>query len=273
MPQFLPSPERIEPVQIDDPRLAPYVNIRHVQTRRDGDFFIAEGRLVVERLIDSDYSIKSIVVEHGLNAAWIDRVATDVSILSLPRSNLEQLLGFNFHRGVIACGIRRRFALANELDWNSVPLALAAIGVTEPENMGSILRTAAALGVQHILIGPSTTDPFSRRVLRVSMATALKHNFYDLYDPLGTIRSWSDTGVVRSVATTLDPSAVEINNFRHDHRPLLLMMGNEAHGLSKDLLRVSTDRVTIPMQLGTDSLNVSVAAALFLYELTRLKTQ
>ncbi len=259
----------IEVSDLDDPRLAPFVDVRHTNQTRYSDHFLAEGRLIVERLIASDYAVRSILVERHRVPDWIDRAAATTEVLSLTHDRLEQLVGFDFHRGIIACGWRKEIPTADAIDWHCTRTAIAVIGMTEPENLGSLLRSAAAFGVNHVLIGPGSADPLARRVLRVSMATALKHHFYRMPDPVATMREWSSRGDVRTLATTLDSSAVCMSQFRDDHRPRLLVMGNEAKGLSQEILAAASDRVTIPMQLGTDSLNVAVAGAVFLYELSR----
>lgn len=253
---------------LSDPRLAAYANVRQTNAMRHSGRFIAEGRLVVERLIASDYPVESVLVEAGTLPSWLESLPASVPIFAVPKDQLSQLVGFHFHRGVMACGLRKPLLLADELEWDRVPFALAVLGVSEPENLGSMLRSAAAMGVQHVLVGPATIDPFSRRVLRVSMANALKLRFYDLPDPSATLRHWGASGRVRTLATTLHASAKPIESVVLAGQPVLLMMGNEAQGLSPDVLEAATDRVTIPMQLGADSLNVAVAAAIFLYELS-----
>ncbi len=259
----------IEVTDLDDPRLAPYVNVRYTNTTRFCKHFIAEGRLVVERLIASDYGVSSILVEKGRLPEWIHKIEEPTEVYMVPRDRIETLVGFDFHRGVMACGIRQEIPLAESIEWASGDRAIAMMGVTEPENMGSLLRSAAALGVNRVLVGPGSADPLARRVLRVSMATALKHRYFRFHDPVALMRNWRLLGSVRTLATTLDPTATCITQTLNDDRPTVLLMGNEAKGLSQDVLEVATDRVTIPMQLGTDSLNVAVAGAIFLYEMTR----
>ena len=151
--------------------------------------------------------------------------------------------------------------------------SLAAVGVNQRENLGSMLRTAAALGIEQVLIGPRTADPYSRRTVRVSMASVLKLKLYSLEQPVAELQRLQDTGGVRTVVTTLSPDATALDQFVADDRACILVMGNEADGIDPEIEEIATDRVTIPMRLGTDSLNVSVAAAIFIYELsTRLRS-
>ncbi len=266
---------RFEPIDhLEDARLAPYANLRHAAAQRRGEHFIVEGRLPVERLIASQYAVESVVVERGHEQPFAAQMDAHTSIYSLPREQLKQLVGFDFHRGVMACGRRLplrsidRFRFAD----NDPPVALAVIGVTELENLGSIFRSAACFGIRHVLIGPKTIDPLARRVIRVSMANVFGLELYQLDEPEIQLAGLRERMNLRSIATTLDHHATPLCEFMNDDRAMVLIIGNEATGLDPQIQRAATDRVTIPMQLGTDSLNVAVAAALFMHQLTRSRS-
>jgi tRNA G18 (ribose-2'-O)-methylase SpoU len=129
------------------------------------------------------------------------------------------------------------------------------------------MRTAAALGIENLLLGPRTEDPYARRCIRVSMATVFKQRLYELDRPESQLSRLQRTGNVRTIVTTLDADAVPLNQFAADDRPSILIVGNEADGVDRSVQDIATDRITIPMHLGADSLNVAVAAAIFMYEL------
>jgi tRNA G18 (ribose-2'-O)-methylase SpoU len=141
------------------------------------------------------------------------------------------------------------------------------LGINQRENLGSMMRTAAALGIENLLIGPRTADPFSRRTIRVSMATVLKQQLYELDQPADQLARLQRTRDVRTIITTLDAGATPLDKFEPDDRKMVLVVGNEAEGVDHATQAIATDRVTIPMQLGTDSLNVAVAAAIIMYQL------
>jgi tRNA G18 (ribose-2'-O)-methylase SpoU len=257
---------------VDDPRLAAFRDVRHRCQNRESTSFIAEGRLVVERLIDSDYDVESLLVEEGTGAELACRVPDHVPVYSLPAEAIRAVVGYDFHRGVLACG-RRRLPQPLAAFANRSPaargLAVAPVCVTEAANVGSMLRSAAAFGIENVLLGPGTHDPLARRVLRVSMAAVLKQQFYDLADPAEDLRELSHRHGMRTVAATLDKDATPVDAFVPDNRDAILVLGNEASGLPPEVQGVATDRVRIPMRLGTDSLNVAVASAILMYELTR----
>ena len=230
--------------------------------------FVVEGRWCLERLAQSTITIQSVLVESGSEDFVAGLVSRDTSIYVLPRGQIQHLVGFDFHRGVLACGIRPAFKDVDDLlpsDSRS-HLTLAVLGVDLKENLGSMLRSAAAFGVRDVLIGPRTADPYARRCVRVSMGAVFHQTLYTLKDPVTEFKDLADRGY-RTLATTLE-DACPLDQLTHDDRPMILMVGSEANGIPHDLQEVATDRITIPMKLGTDSLNVSVATAIFLYQLS-----
>lgn len=254
---------------LDDPRLRPYRDLRHVAASPRGDWFIAEGRLVVERLIASDYACESILVEAGRHIRFIESLDPSLDVFVLDSPEMQQLVGFDFHRGVLACGRRRELQTTTALPApapGEAPL-MVACGVTDAENLGSLIRSAVALGVERLVITPDTADPLSRRVLRVSMAAALRIAIYTSIQPADDLAELAQRHGYRTVATALTPEALPLEAFVHDDRPLAVILGNEASGLSPAVLRSATDRVMIPMRGGIDSLNVAVAGAIVLYAL------
>lgn len=266
-------------VRVDDPqdpRLAAYADLRHRSTRPDDGFFVAEGRLVVDELIASRYRLASLLLDEALVEEFAPKVPEGVPVYAVSKLRIREIVGFDFHRGVLACGIREPLAsfasfLTEPEDSPSASprVSLAPIGVSEATNLGVILRTATGFGIDRVLLGPATCDPFSRRVIRTSMAAAFKLRFYRLDAPSTQLRELSARDHIRTVATTLRDGATPIERFATDDREAVLLLGSEAKGLSRDIEDAATDRVTIPMRLGVDSLNVNVAAAIFLYELTR----
>lgn len=264
-------PRIIEIDDASDQRLSSYANLRGDQHRgEDAESYIVEGRRCVERLSDSRHEILSVLFERGKQADLAESLPDETIVYSLPSQQVSQLVGYDFHRGVLACARRPALHSIDQLSLLSPPPAvvLAMLGVTELENVGSMIRTAAALGVHHLLIGPKTADPFARRTVRVSMGTIFHQQLYSLDRPQEQLNEIRESGNYRTVATTLDPDATPLNQFVADERPIILLMGCEDSGLEPEIQAEASDRVSIPMQPGIDSLNVAVAAAIFLYQLT-----
>jgi tRNA G18 (ribose-2'-O)-methylase SpoU len=252
---------------IDDPRLAPYREMNERNLTKLSGLFVAEGDKVVERLLASDFEIASILAEPVYAERYGPRVSAATPIYLAPRALLEATVGFNFHRGVVACCRRRPGPNIRELLTGMERALRSTIvvcpDVQDPANLGSILRSAAAFGCQAILLGRRSADPFSRRVLRVSMGSALGLPIVESRDLAADLTALS-AGGFELVATVLDPAAEPLWQSRRESK-LAVLFGSEGHGLGEEWLRLCRRRVTIPLRLGVDSLNVAVAAAVVLY--------
>ncbi len=249
----------------DDPRLAAYRDLPQQNLTRQSGLFIAEGEKVVERLLASPFEVESILAEPEFAAKYEPRVPTQTPIFVASRETLMQTIGFHFHRGILACGRRKPARPLDEILEKLGPQALLVVcpDVQDPTNLGSIIRSTAAFGCEGLLLGPKCADPFSRRVLRVSMGAALHLPVIESDDLTAHLRQLAKADV-ELIAAVLDPAAEPLAAARRIPR-MALLLGSEGHGLSDEWLQFAHRRVTIPMQLGIDSLNVAVAAAVLLY--------
>lgn len=258
---------------LSDPRLDVFRQLRSVATRPAGEFFVAEGRNVVERLLASDFDVVSLLCSVACED-WLSEqpLPPKTELLRVNNQQIRELVGFDFHRGVLACARRRPRDAAQPLPTLAAhQIMLALCEVTDAENVGSIVRTATALGVTDILLSKGCADPFSRRALRVSMGTVLQQRFWYSPDLAASLTTLRDTQACRILAATLGPDAVDLAAFprNYQNQPIVLLLGNEGQGLAAGIEALATDRVTIPMHRDTDSLNVGVAAAIVLYQLSR----
>ncbi|MBW8884791.1 MAG: RNA methyltransferase, partial [Planctomycetia bacterium] len=135
--------------------------------------------------------------------------------------------------------------------------------VQDPTNLGSIIRSTAAFGCDALVLGSKCADPFSRRVLRVSMGAALHLPIIESANLAADVQRLIDADC-ELIAAVLDQTAEPLAAVRRNPR-MALLLGSEGHGLSEEWLQLAHRRVTIPMQLGIDSLNVAIAAAVLLY--------
>jgi tRNA G18 (ribose-2'-O)-methylase SpoU len=250
---------------LDDPRLDPYRNLRRSNRTRWSGQFIVEGHRVVRRLIDSGLAIDSIVVSEHRRQILDDAVPAGVPLLIVSKPLATELVGYNFHQGVAACGIRPQEPQLDDLvpRMPPPPLIVACPHMTDPDNLGGLIRLSAGFGVGALLLGSDCCDPYSRRVLRVSMGTAFQLPILEsagLAADLNRLRT--QHGFVL-LATVLDPHARRLAELAPG-RPSVLLLGNEADGLAPEWVALSDERVTIPMA-AADSLNVTVAAGIFLH--------
>jgi tRNA G18 (ribose-2'-O)-methylase SpoU len=256
---------------IDDPRVAPYRNLRD-RTLRGESIFVTEGRILTRRLLESPFEAESVLAAEGVAAEFAPLVGDRTALYVAAESLLLEIVGFPFHRGVLGCGrrppVRTLAELMPGVD-RSGPLCLVICPeVAKPENLGLIFRTAAGFGVDGVLLGQRCCDPLSRRALRLSMGGVLGVPFARSQNVLDDLQTLKSRYGLELLATVLDDRAERIEQLRWPPRAGLLL-GNEADGLRGDYLSVCDHRVTIPMRPGTDSLNLGVAAGIFVYEMTR----
>lgn len=250
----------------EDPRLAVYRDLKSPLSKRRSQRFVVEGQLLAERLLRSGLDLESVLVEERLADEWAALLPAATPLLVIPHSLVRELIGFRFHRGVLACGIRppnKDFRQLLPAAHDTATWVVCA-GVQDPENLGGILRSGAAFGVQAVLLGEDCADPFSRRVARTSMGANFRLPLIESEDLASDLKALRNELGVQLVATVLADDAEALEAVSPAGRTALLF-GSEGFGLAPHLLALCDRQITIPMRPGVDSLNVNVAAGIFLY--------
>ncbi|WP_425440445.1 TrmH family RNA methyltransferase [Prauserella shujinwangii] len=233
---------------------------------------IAEGTVVVRRLLASPYPVRALLgVERRLRELEGDLAGLAVPAYVTSADVMARVVGFHLNRGVLAVADRApRSTPEQVLEGARVVAVLEGVG--DHENLGALFRNAAALGVDGVLLGPGCADPLYRRSVRVSMGNVLRVPFAPLPDwPAGLdlLRS----GGFRVAALTPRPDAVDLCELsgpaEAEGDRVALLFGSEGHGLSDGALAAADLAVRIPMAGGVDSLNVATAAAVAFYEMGR----
>jgi tRNA G18 (ribose-2'-O)-methylase SpoU len=257
---------------LDDPRLAPYRAIKERELAKGGGRFIAEGEHVVRRLLESGYETESVLLAARRVDEIVPIVPPQVPVYAVPDEMVERVIGFKFHSGVIACGLRGERRTIDDLVLGSpgAPGLMLVIcpEIANAENMGAMIRVCAAFGADALLLGERSCDPFWRQSIRVSMGTVFKLPLVQSDDLLRDVKRLKQEWGVELVSTVLDESAEPLSRATRAAK-LGLLFGNEAQGLEQRYVDACDRRVTIPMKLGTDSLNVAVSAGIMLYHFTR----
>ena len=256
-----------------DDRLAPYRNLKDRELAREGGRFLAEGRHVVERLLAAPFEVESVFCARKRLEHVRPLVPDAVPMYVAPDGVLDEVVGFEFHSGVLAVG-RRPAALGVDA-WAARVTAgdpanctvLVCPHTRSAENLGALLRIGAAFGVAGVVLGPQCTDPFWRRTIRVSMGAVFKLPLLQSDDLRRDLDTLAQAHGFERVAAVTDADAQPLAAASRGPR-LALLLGSEDQGLG-EWVHCSDRRVTIPMSLGTDSLNVAVAAAVFLYHFTQ----
>jgi tRNA G18 (ribose-2'-O)-methylase SpoU len=267
--QLTGSPMAVEVVdRLEDPRLEPYRNLKATNLTRWSNQFVAEGPLVVERLLASRFRVQSVLVSRRLVRYLPSSVPPDCPIYLLDHELAERLVGYSFHTGILACGLRQPGPPLEALIPTDGRFALVAVcpNVNDPENIGAIIRLCAGFGVAGLLLGPGCADPFSRRVLRVSMGTAFTLPIVESTDLRPDLLRLRDEFGFELCATVLDAAAERLETIASPNK-MGILFGNEKHGLDAHWIDLCTRSITIPMAPDADSLNVAVAAGIFFHHL------
>ncbi|MGH7315094.1 MAG: TrmH family RNA methyltransferase [Candidatus Rokuibacteriota bacterium] len=255
-----------------DPRAADYREPRDGQLRRRAGLFLAEGRLVVRRLLEaSRFRIRSLLLTPRALDDLRDLLARDDAPPAYLASaaTIRDVVGFKFHRGCLAAAVRGAPLCPEALIEPPGARALLALEeLADPDNVGAVFRNAAAFGAAGVLLSPGCADPLYRKAIRVAMGATLSMPFArtDWRDGLERLRAAGYT----LVALTPDRDAEDIRAVAGRGSPprrLALLVGAEGPGLGASTRAAADRRVRIPMAAGADSLNVATACGIALHRL------
>ena len=255
----------------DDPRVLEYGHVGDHAWLSERHLFVAEGRLLLERLFAAGtFRIVSVLVTPPAAAALagpLGRVQADVLVVD--PAVLKGVTGFDFHRGCLALVERPRALTLDDLPAQGCVVGLEGVG--NPDNVGGLFRTAAAFDVAAMILDRTTGDPFYRKALRTSMGAALRLPFVRVPGWVGTIRRLREDGWIVAALTPshdadpLDGAACDLASSPRR----VLLAGSEGAGLSPETLAIADYRLRIPIASDVDSLNVTVAAGIALARLSR----
>ncbi|MGC3954153.1 MAG: RNA methyltransferase [Propionicimonas sp.] len=262
----------IEVERADDERLADYVSLRESSLRKrletERGLFIAEGSKVIRRALAAGYPPRSLLLAERWLAELSDLLEPlEVEVYLVSEAVAEQVTGFHVHRGALASLHRiERWSVADVLTGRRV---MVLEGLVDHTNVGAILRNAAGLGWDGVLVSAHCADPLYRRSIKVSMGTVFALPWARLPERVELGRLLGDAGFTVA-ALALTPDAVSLADYAAGStrtERLALLLGTEGHGLSREWLAAADDVVRIPMHAGVDSLNVAATSAIAGYAL------
>jgi len=256
----------------DPPELAPYRTLRRSAEHAAQGIFVAEGDKVVQRLLESPFLVESVVLPEARLPEFqklLAQRAEDIAVYLADKKFLESLVGFQMFQGVLAIGkIPVKPTLDDLLKQSQPPRLFAAVdGLTNAENIGLLVRNCVAFGVQALIVGETCSSPWLRRSVRNSMGTIFKIPILEGESLIKTLRNLRSHSI-RCIAAHphTDKKTVTQADFTGD---CCIVFGSEGYGISETVLAACDEAVLIPMANEVDSLNVSAAAAVFLYEASR----
>ena len=269
----------IEITDFAAPELDVYARLTEGQLKSRADLtkglFIAESPNVILRALDGGYEPVSLLMERKHIEGQAREVVArcgDIPLYTAPLPVLTQLTGFPLTRGVL-CAMRRRPLPALETVLRGARRVAVLEDIMNPTNVGAIFRSAAALGMDAVLLTPSCSDPLYRRAVRVSMGTVFQIPWTHIGEEL---TDWPHPGIetlqnlgFKTAAMALREDSVSIDDpgLMAEDR-LAVVLGTEGEGLADGTIADCDYTVRIPMSHGVDSLNVAAASAVAFWQLS-----
>ncbi|MCF3651430.1 TrmH family RNA methyltransferase [Synoicihabitans lomoniglobus] len=264
------EPEVITSLQ--NPRVKQLVKLRDRRPRDAAGQFLVEGYRQIRRALDKGFA----PVELYFSPEWFPgdqgnepeliaaAAAAGARIYQLNKSAFAKVAYRERPDGLLAVLPQWRHTL-DDLALSPMPFLLVVEAIEKPGNLGTILRSADAAGVDGLIVCDPVTDLFNPNVVRAS--TGVVFSVPVVIAESGAVRAWLRDRGIRSVATT--PAATILHTDMNLTGPMAIVMGSEQYGLSDDWLREADDKVRIPMAGQADSLNVAMATIITLFEAVR----
>lgn len=255
---------------INDPRTAVFTSLTEAQLRNrlnpDEGLLIAESPKVINVALDAGYTPVAMLCEEKHitgDAAGIIARAPEMKVYTGARETLASITGYKLTRGVL-CAMRRKTLPSVDAICRDARRVVVIDGVTDTTNIGAIFRSAAALGIDGVLLTRTSCDPLNRRSIRVSMGSVFLVPWTWIDDPVGDLREAGFT----TAAMALTDNSVPIDDKELNAvEKLAVIMGTEGDGLAKTVIEGADYVARIPMAHGVDSLNVAAAAAVAFWQL------
>ena len=261
----------IEIDSLTHPGVEVFASLTETQLRNrmesDNGLFIAESPKFIRVAINAGWEPVSLLCERrhieGDAADIIALCGDDIPVYTGERELLAALTGYTLTRGVL-CAMRRRAPERVADSCKDARRVVVVDGVVDTTNIGAIFRSAAALGIDAVLLTRTSCDPLNRRAVRVSMGSVFLVPWTWLDGPVSSLNDYG----FRTAAMALKENSVSIDDERlMDEERLAIVMGTEGDGLSDDVIQSADYVVRIPMAHGVDSLNVAAAAAVAFWQL------
>lgn len=259
---------------IKAPELQVYARLTEAQLKRDSGIFIAESVKVIDIALSKGLKAVSFLMEEkqieGIGKDIIAR-CPDVPVYTASRQTLSSLTGFELTRGVL-CAIKRPEALSLDNALKGAKRIAVLERLSDAVNVGAIFRSAAALGIDAVLLFHNCSEPLNRRTVRVSMGSVflVPWAFFEKRDfplPENAVEYLKSKGFT-TAAMALEDDSINIDKpVLKDSQKLALFLGAEGDGLSENTIKSCDYTVKIPMHHGVDSLNVAAAAAVSFWQL------
>lgn len=231
--------------------------------------FIIEGIKVIEESIKASIGIKYIFFSEILfqadgGEAFFQKIKDRKETVKLSESIFKQITNLDSPQGVLAV-VEFRERNITDLYKIDMPFIIFLDGLNDPGNLGTIIRTADAFNIDAIVLGEDSVDPYNSKVVRATMGSIFRVPLYSIRDNDDFFDSMKKKDI-NIMTTSLNGKPLEREDFKQG---FVIVIGNEANGVRKDIIEKSTKEIKIPMPGGAESLNAGVAASIIMYEAMR----
>ncbi len=252
-----------EIINIDDSRIELYKNLRHTPASHiENKLFITEGEKATLELIKSGIKVSTVFAVKEFYQKNSDLILQknipEDKLFFADKSIMNQIVGFKLHSGVMAIAHQPEESSLEEL--NS-PIVLLN-GIINSENVGSIIRNCAAFSVSSLIVDKTTSSPYLRRAVRVSMGTVFGMKLHYSKDTIITIRVLKDLNY-KIIASEITGKAQSINSFKFPKK-FCIIFGSEGYGITENILSISDKQIYVPINKIVKSLNVAASSAIIL---------
>lgn len=255
----------------EDPALVPFRTMRNQMGHLGGGVFVAEGEKIVRRLLDSPIEVVSVLVPTRWREVFETLLAGRPERIQLfvgEKDVLTRLTGFSMFQGVLGLArVPRSVGLVGLLGGKGTPFLVALDGLTNAENVGTLIRNLVAFGGHGLLVGETSSHPYLRRSVRSSMGSIFKIPYHEPLDLASSLRSLRGMGV-RCLAADTGIGARSVWEVDLTG-PTCFVFGAEGEGLRAGVREACDDLVEVPMCAGVDSINVANAGAAIFSETLR----
>ena len=242
--------------------------LKEKEAREDAGQFVAEGIKIVNDMAGKGHVIDFVVISsdfaHDDNKKVIEELEGRlVPIYTAARSDFEKLSSLKNSQGILAALKKPEFP-ALDFSIGEEALLVLCDGVQDPGNLGAIVRTSVAFGVDAFLIAGETVDAYNPKVVRASSGMVLDVPIYDGYDA-AKLKNLKEAGYRILASSTKADGSNDILKIKRTKDPVIIVFGSEGRGVSRDITEIADEVFHIPIYAGVDSLNVTAAAAITIY--------
>lgn len=245
------------------------VKLKEKKYRKEFGEYIVEGAKIVKEAIEENAEIKYIIIDENAKSndlieKHLKQHLENIDYIQVPNNIFKIISDVEQPQGVLA--VIEKNNKNNDVDYSS-DLILALDDIQDPGNLGTIIRTADSVGLKQILISKGTADPYNSKVIRSTMGAIFRVNIIECDDLVKTLKDVKENNFNIMVTSLQANKSIYELNLKQN----VVVIGNEAKGVSKEIIDLADNKVIIPMLGKTESLNASIATGVILYEYVRQK--